>query len=100
MGPAVSNYQIYRRYPDMVDPGPAKTFVFNDVREDSIDMGNFGVNMAGWPNNPPGILGFARLLSQSRGWFRLCGWPLGNKTLAGPADYPAHQIRGELSRSL
>ncbi len=51
-GRAVSNYQIYRRYPDMVDPGPAKTFVFIDMREDSIDMGNFGVNMAGWPNDP------------------------------------------------
>jgi prepilin-type N-terminal cleavage/methylation domain-containing protein/prepilin-type processing-associated H-X9-DG protein len=51
-GPAVSNYQIYRRYSDLIDPGPTKTFVFIDMREDSINMGNFGVNMAGWPNKP------------------------------------------------
>ena len=51
-GPAVSNYQIYFRYSDLVDPGPARTFVFTDMREDSIDMGNFGVNMAGWPDRP------------------------------------------------
>jgi type II secretory pathway pseudopilin PulG len=49
-GPAVSNYQIYRKFTDLVDPGPAQTFVFLDMREDSIDMGNFAVNMAGWPN--------------------------------------------------
>jgi prepilin-type N-terminal cleavage/methylation domain-containing protein/prepilin-type processing-associated H-X9-DG protein len=51
-GRAVSDYQIFLRYNDLVDPGPSKTFVFTDMREDSIDMGNFGVNMAGWPNNP------------------------------------------------
>jgi prepilin-type N-terminal cleavage/methylation domain-containing protein/prepilin-type processing-associated H-X9-DG protein len=51
-GPAVSNYKIYRRASELVDPGPAKTFVFIDMREDSIDMGNFGVNMAGWPDKP------------------------------------------------
>ncbi len=51
-GPAVSNYQIYMRYSDLIDPGPAQTFVFMDMREDSINMGNFGVNMAGWPDKP------------------------------------------------
>jgi prepilin-type N-terminal cleavage/methylation domain-containing protein/prepilin-type processing-associated H-X9-DG protein len=56
-GPAVSNYQIYRRYSDMITPGPAGTFVFTDMREDSIDMGNFGVNMAGYPDKP-GSYGF------------------------------------------
>jgi prepilin-type N-terminal cleavage/methylation domain-containing protein/prepilin-type processing-associated H-X9-DG protein len=51
-GPAVSDYQIYMRYSDLIDPGPAGTFLFTDMREDSIDMGNFGVNMAGWPDKP------------------------------------------------
>jgi prepilin-type N-terminal cleavage/methylation domain-containing protein/prepilin-type processing-associated H-X9-DG protein len=51
-GPAVSNYQIYLKASDLIDPGPARTFLFNDMREDSIDMGNFGVNMAGWPSRP------------------------------------------------
>ena len=34
------------------DPGPSRTFLLLDMREDSIDMGNFGVNMAGWPDRP------------------------------------------------
>ena len=49
-GPAVRNYQIFLRNSDLVEPGPVKTFVLTDMREDSIDMGNFGVNMAGWPD--------------------------------------------------
>jgi hypothetical protein len=40
------------KQPDLVDPGPAKVFVFLDMREDSIDMGNFGTRMAGWPDQP------------------------------------------------
>jgi prepilin-type processing-associated H-X9-DG protein len=36
----------------MVDPGPAKTFVFLDMREDSIDIGNFAPDMRGWPDQP------------------------------------------------
>lgn len=48
-GPAFSNYQIYVKQDDLTDPGPAKTFVFLDMREDSIDMGNFATRMAGWP---------------------------------------------------
>ena len=30
----------------------SKVFVFLDMREDSIDMGNFGPRMAGWPDHP------------------------------------------------
>jgi prepilin-type N-terminal cleavage/methylation domain-containing protein len=51
-GPAVGAYQIYMKYSDMLDPGPSKTFLMMDMREDSIDMGNFGVNMAGYPDKP------------------------------------------------
>jgi prepilin-type N-terminal cleavage/methylation domain-containing protein/prepilin-type processing-associated H-X9-DG protein len=51
-GRAVSDYQMYFRLAEMLDPGPAKTFLFTDMREDSIDMGNFAVNMAGWPAKP------------------------------------------------
>ena len=40
---------------DMVDPGPAKTFLFLDMREDSIDVGNFAPNMIGWPDAPAAI---------------------------------------------
>ena len=52
LGPQMTKYQLYFRYSDLVDPGPVKTFVFTDMREDSIDMGNFGVRMAGWPDQP------------------------------------------------
>jgi len=51
-GPIFSAYHIYHKQPELSDPGPAKVFVFLDMREDSIDMGNFGTRMAGWPDNP------------------------------------------------
>jgi hypothetical protein len=51
-GSPFSDYKIYRTQPELADPGPAKVFVFLDMREDSIDMGNFAARMAGWPDNP------------------------------------------------
>jgi prepilin-type N-terminal cleavage/methylation domain-containing protein/prepilin-type processing-associated H-X9-DG protein len=52
-GAAVSNYRIFRKLTQITDPPPTKTFVFLDMREDSIDMGNFATSMAGFsPRNP------------------------------------------------
>lgn len=51
-GAPFSAYKIYLKMSELVDPGPVNTFVFLDVREDSIDMGNFATKMAGWPNAP------------------------------------------------
>ncbi|HNQ89745.1 MAG TPA: prepilin-type N-terminal cleavage/methylation domain-containing protein [Verrucomicrobiota bacterium] len=51
-GAQVSNYKIFLKYSELDDPGPSKTFVFLDMREDSVDMGNFAVNMAGYPSTP------------------------------------------------
>ena len=52
-GPEMTVYQLYMKYTDLKDPGPTGTFVFLDQREDSINMGNFAVNMAGYsPSNP------------------------------------------------
>jgi prepilin-type N-terminal cleavage/methylation domain-containing protein len=34
-----STWKIYLKMGDMLDPGPTKTFVFLDMREDSIDVG-------------------------------------------------------------
>jgi len=51
------NYKIYGKQTDLINPGPSTIFVFLDMRQDSIDMGNFAVNMAGWPNQP-GSYGF------------------------------------------
>jgi prepilin-type N-terminal cleavage/methylation domain-containing protein len=56
-GPPFSDYKIYRKQTELADPGPSKVFVLLDMREDSIDMGNFGTRMAGWPDNP-GSYGF------------------------------------------
>jgi prepilin-type N-terminal cleavage/methylation domain-containing protein len=49
-GAPFANYKIYLKQNELIDPGPDKLFVFLDMREDSIDMGNFGVRMAGWPD--------------------------------------------------
>ena len=35
----------------MIDPGPSRTFLLLDLREDSIDIGNFATDMRGWPND-------------------------------------------------
>ena len=50
-GPQISNYRIFRKFSDLIAPTPTQTFVLLDMREDSIDMGNLTVNMAGWPDN-------------------------------------------------
>jgi prepilin-type N-terminal cleavage/methylation domain-containing protein/prepilin-type processing-associated H-X9-DG protein len=57
-GAAVSAYQIYRKYSEMVVPGPTKTWVFLDMREDSIDMGNFATSMRGFSPQNPGAYEF------------------------------------------
>ncbi len=50
MGPVWSDFKIYRKQSDLVNPGAANLFVFLDMRQDSIDMGNFAVDMDGWPD--------------------------------------------------
>ena len=58
-GAEVSAYKIYRKSGDLTDPGPVRTFVFLDMREDSIDMGNFATHMAGWgPPHDPSLYSF------------------------------------------
>ena len=37
---------------DLIDPGPARTILFWDQREDTINFGNFFVDMSGFPNKP------------------------------------------------
>jgi hypothetical protein len=50
--PGGSTWRIYLKMGDMVDPGPSRTFLFLDMREDSIDVGNFAPDMTGWPDHP------------------------------------------------
>ena len=51
-GSAWSDFKIYLKQSELLNPGPSKIFVFLDMREDSIDMGNFATSMAGWPDKP------------------------------------------------
>jgi len=51
-GAPFSDYKIYMKQSELHNPGPALVFVFLDMREDSIDMGNFATRMAGWPDQP------------------------------------------------
>ncbi|MEI9863953.1 MAG: hypothetical protein WDN00_05265 [Limisphaerales bacterium] len=44
---------IYLKYSQITaNPGPSGIFVFLDMRSDSVDAGNFGVCMDGYPSNP------------------------------------------------
>jgi len=50
-----STWRVYLKMSDMVDPGPARTFLLLDMREDSIDIGNFAPDMRGWPDKPEDV---------------------------------------------
>lgn len=43
---------LYKKATDMANPGPAKTWVFLDEREDKINYGNFFTDMTGYPDAP------------------------------------------------
>ena len=51
-----SQWRVYRKMGDMVDPGPSMTFVILDERETSINDAFFVVSMAGWPDPNSGSL--------------------------------------------
>ena len=45
-------WRVYLKSTEFIAPGPSGTFVFLDMREDSIDVGNFAPDMTGWPDAP------------------------------------------------
>jgi len=47
-------HKVYKKFSDMIDPGPSSTWVLIDEREDSINDGYFVVNMAGHEPSAPG----------------------------------------------
>lgn len=49
MGWNSEGWRIYHKAGDFTAPGPSKTFVFLDEREDSINDGMFVVDMTGYP---------------------------------------------------
>jgi prepilin-type N-terminal cleavage/methylation domain-containing protein len=45
-------WRVYAKLNDLVDPGPSNTLLFWDQREDTINLGNFFVDMTGYPDKP------------------------------------------------
>jgi|SRR5882672_6570276 len=64
-------WRLYRKMSDLSNPGPSKTWLFLDMREDSIDIGNFATDMSGWPDQPT-MLGFYDLPGMYHN--RACGF--------------------------
>ncbi len=54
VGPGGSSppWRLYRRMDEIIDPGPVMTALFWDQREDTINYGNFLIDMSGWPDAP------------------------------------------------
>ncbi|HAB17162.1 MAG TPA: type II secretion system protein [Verrucomicrobiota bacterium] len=46
------SWRVYRRLSDLVDPGPTMTWVFLDMREDSVNTGGCSIGMIGFPDRP------------------------------------------------
>lgn len=51
-GATAPPWRLYRRLEDLVDPGPSRTILFWDQREDTINYGNFLIDMTGWDDAP------------------------------------------------
>ena len=45
-------WRLYLHLSDLIDPGPTGTCLFWDQREDSVNLGNFGIAMDGYPDQP------------------------------------------------
>lgn len=45
-------WRVYLKATELADPGPSNLWLLLDMREDSIDWGNFATDMTGWPNQP------------------------------------------------
>ena len=48
---SANTYRLFLKTTDLIVPGPAKTFLFIDMRPESINWGNFFTDMTGYPNN-------------------------------------------------
>ena len=46
---------LYHKTSDFLDPGPSMTMVLRDDREDSPHVGNFWVDMTGFPDKPAAL---------------------------------------------
>jgi prepilin-type N-terminal cleavage/methylation domain-containing protein len=57
LGPGLDSppWQVYKQLADLIVPGPSMTALFWDQREDSMNMGNFCIDMTGYPDQPQTI---------------------------------------------
>lgn len=62
-------WRTYKKSGDMVQPGPAMTFVFLDEREDSINDGMFVVDMNGYPGDDVNIVDYPAAYHGNAGGF-------------------------------
>jgi len=71
-GPEISDYKMFFKLSQIIDPSPTLCFVLLDMREDSIDMGNFATKMAGYRPFRPESWGFYDLPGMYHN--RACGF--------------------------
>ncbi len=64
-------WRLYFKMSDLIDPGPSRTWLLLDMRQDSIDIGNFAPDMTGWPSSPS-LTGFYDLPGMYHN--RACGF--------------------------
>lgn len=48
-------WRVYLKMSEFVNPGPSGIWLLMDMREDSIDWGNFATDMRGWPDHPESV---------------------------------------------
>jgi prepilin-type N-terminal cleavage/methylation domain-containing protein/prepilin-type processing-associated H-X9-DG protein len=92
-------WRLYFKMSDLVDPGPAKTWLLLDMREDSIDIGNFATDMTGWPSQPAAV-GFYDLPGMYHS--RACGFSFADghseiKRWLDPRTMPPLVANGEIN---
>jgi prepilin-type N-terminal cleavage/methylation domain-containing protein/prepilin-type processing-associated H-X9-DG protein len=71
LGLSGGGWRLYFKMFDLIDPGPSRTWLLLDMRQDSIDIGNFATDMRGWPNSPS-LTGFYDLPGMYHN--RACGF--------------------------
>jgi prepilin-type N-terminal cleavage/methylation domain-containing protein/prepilin-type processing-associated H-X9-DG protein len=52
-GGLAPKFRIFSKTTELTAPGPAKTFVFIDMRTEEVNYGDFATDMAGYPINIP-----------------------------------------------
>ena len=92
-------WKLYFKMSDLVDPGPARTWLLLDMREDSIDIGNFATDMTGWPSQPATV-GFYDLPGMYHN--RACGFSFADghseiKRWLDPRTMPPLVANGEIN---